>query len=124
MTRGYLNIQKVLLIMLMLKKFWDLCKFAYNKHGLVEDIPQNISEQKWICDYDTALWKLKFLIWWMQRERISISGNWNFCRKFVCGNFIKVKHPKLTLNQEIRCIIEGIKKDRDKVKIQMNLIFH
>lgn len=103
------------------EEVWNTLKEIYSLNPIITPIPQNLQNQILIPDYTTAVWKIKKIIEWMQKPRCSIKVPYSIGNFWGFGTFIKIKHPHKTGNQEIRCIIEDITKDK-KSNIDCKLI--
>jgi len=113
---------------------WETCKKIFNKYKSFAEMPQGLIGQRWIGDngeaweyntesYETALKKLKNILWWMQRRRTSITVPWEVGREWSVGAHIKLSVPHVLQGEPLLCVIETVKKSRYANQVSCGLIF-
>ncbi len=101
---------------------WNLCRAAYLRYGRFERIPEVISEQYWIPDYDTALWKIGKVIDWQNKRRFSFSVQYEQARTWFAGKQIYINFPNETNAVDIRAVITRCTKNKAQNKVDLGLV--
>ena len=102
---------------------WEKCRRLFRKYHTIVDMPQNLQEQRWIGDYNTAVWKLNRLLDWTQKVRIDITVAWQTGRTWGVGTYIYLSLPHIRNGEALLCVIEGISKRKTSNRIKCNLIY-
>jgi hypothetical protein len=100
---------------------WNICRTNYLKYGRIEKIPSSISDQHWIPDYSTALWKITKMIEWQSKKRFSFSVYYTKGRLWNDGKQINIQFPNETNNQTIVAVINKINKNKSDNKVTISL---
>lgn len=103
---------------------WNTCRQRYLKYGIVNTTPSVISNQYWIADYDTALWKIKKAIEWVGFSRFSMAVPYSTGRLWYPGMQVYVTMPHETDGEQIKGILSSVSKNKNNntVKIKVILI--
>jgi len=106
------------------ERIWDQCHKIWFRVKIIEPMPENLVNQKWISDYYTAVWRLEKITEWMQKKRVSITVSWDIGRLWEIGTYIKLNHPHITGGEDLRCVIESWEgnKNSDSVTCKLVLI--
>lgn len=104
------------------ESLWYTQKQRYLKYGHFERIPQNLSDQYWIVDYDTALWKMQKMIQWMGLLGFSFSVHYTQAREWYCGKQININFPIETNDIDIKSVIVGIDKSKRNNRVNLELL--
>lgn len=104
------------------ESLWNKCRQNYVKYGRNEKIPDNLTNQYWIPDYDTALWKITKIIEYQSLKKFSFSIFYDTGRKWYPGKQIYVKFTNETNSQDILSTITGIRKDRNRNRVDLDLL--
>jgi len=105
------------------EEVWNLCKAIYDKYKVVNPVPSNISDQKWICDYNGALWKIKKIVEYQQYKRFSFAVPYAIGRTWHPGKQINVTFPNETNNEAIRSVITSITKNKNTDTVSLKIMF-
>lgn len=98
---------------------WNACRVNYLKYGRIEKLPESISDQYWIVDYDTALWKIGKIVDWQANKRFSFSVPYMVGRNFYCGKVINIAFPNETNNDSVRSVINRLTRNKNQNKISI-----
>jgi hypothetical protein len=100
---------------------WNACRANYMKYKRIEKINSNLTDQHWIVDYTTALWKITKMVDWMTKKRFSFSVYYSMGRTWYCGKQIEIQFPHETNNASITVLITGIQKDKRNNRVNLKL---
>ena len=93
---------------------WYTCRSNYVKYGRFNKMSTSLSQQHWIVDYTTALWKITKMLEWFSFSKFSFSLFYDTAKTWHCGMMIKIKFPNETNNGSIKFIIDSISKSKSK----------
>jgi len=105
------------------REIWRRCKSIYNRYRAFAEMPTSLSEQRWIQNYDTALWKMKSILDWQQFARTQIVVPWSIGRFWNVGTHIELSLPHVRGCDELLCVCESVKKTKYANRVTCDLIF-
>lgn len=100
---------------------WSKCRANYLKYRHVEKIQPSMTDQYWIVDYDTALWKITKMIDLMTKCRFSFSAHYETGRDFYIGKHISIQFPHETNDITIRSCIHKLGKHKQGNRVNINV---
>lgn len=103
------------------EELWSKCRANYLKYRHVEKNQSNMTDQYWIVDYDTALWKITKMIDLMIKSRFSFSVYYETGRDFYIGKQLKIQFPHETNDIIIRSCIHKLNKSKQNNRININV---
>lgn len=104
------------------EEVWNICRGIYLRYGRFERVPPVISDQYWIPDYDTALWKIRKVVDWQGRRRFSFSVLYEQARTWFSGKQILINFPNETNNSDVRAVITRCVKNKSQNKVDLGLV--
>jgi len=105
------------------ERIWKRCKNFFKRYRSFVEMPSNMVEQKWIQDYETALWKIEKMLEWQMKARIQITVPWQKGRLWRVGTHIKLSLPHVIDGEELLCVCESVKKNKQNDKVTVCLIY-
>jgi hypothetical protein len=103
------------------ESLWNICRVNYLKYLRFNDLQQSLSEQYWIPDYDTALWKMTKVLEWQQKKRFSFSIYYTLGRTLYVGQQINIQFPNETDDLVVRALINGVRRNKNQNRVELNL---
>lgn len=100
---------------------WNKCRALYFTYRKIEKIPQNVSDQEWIVDYDTALWKINKIIDYQSLKDFSFSVYYTKGRLWYPGQQIYIQFPNETDGLIIRSVITSVQKSKNRNNVSIKL---
>lgn len=104
------------------EEVWNSCKALYDKYKVINLTPSNISDTKWVCEYDAALWKIKKVIEYQGFSRFSFSVPYSIGRTWYPGKKISITFPNETNNNSISSLIVKILKSKNRDSVAVNVL--
>lgn len=104
------------------ESIWYACRQRFMRYGRFERIPDGMSNQYWIVDYNTALWKMQKMVQWMGLPGFSFSVYYDTARTWYCGKQIYIDFPNETNDVSTRALIVGINKSRRNNRCDLDLL--
>lgn len=101
---------------------WEKCHALWLKYRQIEPTPDSLVNQKWIKRYDDAVWKLTKMIDWMCKKRTSFQVSYKAGRSWHVGKHVKIKLKHQTNNYEIECVIEEVRKNKNKNSVKVRVV--
>jgi hypothetical protein len=102
---------------------WMLCHELYLKYGVINEAPSSWSDLKTVYDIDSAVTILKNKLELMSKYRISLSVSYDKAKSYHIFQHLMFTLPHQTNNLPCECVIEGIEKDKDNGKVNLDLMF-
>jgi hypothetical protein len=103
------------------ESLWNKCRVNYLKYGRNEKVPSSISDQYWIPNYATALWKITKMLEWQEKSRFSFSVFYSTGRFLYCGEQIYIQFVNETNNISLRAVINKIVKNKNRNKVDIGV---
>jgi hypothetical protein len=102
---------------------WNKCKEMFNKYKNFVKMPQNLIEQKWVQDYNTAVWKIIHMLDWSQKSRISVAVPWDIGKEWGVGTFVRLSLKHIQGGDPLLCVVEGIHKKKYGNSVRLDLVY-
>lgn len=100
---------------------WSKCRANYLKYRHVEKIQSNMTDQYWVVDYDTALWKITKMIDLMTKCSFSFSVHYEKGRNYYIGQHLSIQFPHETNDITIRSCIHKLSKHKQGNRVNVNV---
>jgi hypothetical protein len=101
---------------------WGKCKLLWNMTRQIEKIPSSISDCKWIQTYNDALWYINKFVTWQGKRRTTFSVSYATGRLWHVGTHFDLSLPHQTDDITVECIVEEIKKSKNKNTVSVSVI--
>lgn len=101
---------------------WEIGAALYQKYGIVNEMPSDLSDQRWVYDDVTAQVILYRIMKWQQIKRITINVSYNKARSYYLTQKVSLSLPHQTNSTAVNCIIEKINKNYYDNKVTLGLI--
>jgi hypothetical protein len=114
-TEGFKSNADALMIYQMCNKLW-------RRYGVMEIMPDSLSERRSIVTYDVALWWLYNFLRLSDRMRSTVTIPYEVGRSWVYGDLVNLQLPHQTNDTVVRCKIHGITYARPRMAINVVLL--
>lgn len=104
------------------ERVWNACKALYAQYRNIEQCPSEFSDQYMIADYATAVAYVLRKINWMTRFRVSFTTSYAKAGTYHIFKHIMVSLPHHTNGASVECIIEKLRKDKNKGLVSMTVV--
>lgn len=101
---------------------WILYNKLYQKYGVINKPPSNVSDKYMIRNHKDAVWYLKQLYAAMTIRRLSFTVPYCIGRTWDLMTHLKVKFPHITGTNSVEVAIESITKDKYSQKVDVKVM--
>jgi len=105
------------------ERIWEECKDLFRRYRAFAEMPAKLSEQRWVQNYRTALWKIRAALYWQQCSRTQIVVPWSIGRRWDVGKHINLSLPHVRNGTPLLCVCESVKKAKHVNRVTCDLIY-